>query len=200
MIPFLSTIGGTVLSLLMSGGQPQLPALNAPPSLLKQVSAYRQIVERYRRGEADAVDAVDRDPAQGSRVDRQFDFRRSGDAVGAGGRSARGCGAARRRGAADCRLHEGGQRTALAAPDRGAPDAARVRPAGRSVHLTLVSCGLARVPRASVVQRGGGSARARARRCARQSHSAVRKRDGRGNPGAGLPDDRAGRIGPSSTR
>ena len=60
---FLS-IGATVLSLLTSGGQPKLPALNAPPSLLKQVSAYRQIVERYRRGETDAVDAVIAIPAK----------------------------------------------------------------------------------------------------------------------------------------
>jgi hypothetical protein len=55
---FPSGIGGALLSLLMGVQPAQLPVLEASPIRVKQVMAYRAIVEKYRRGEADAVDAV----------------------------------------------------------------------------------------------------------------------------------------------
>ena len=58
MINSLPAIARTVLSLLMGAQPAQLPVFEASPIRVKQVMEYRAIVERYRRGEADAVDAV----------------------------------------------------------------------------------------------------------------------------------------------
>jgi tetratricopeptide (TPR) repeat protein len=55
-------IGGTVLSVLMGAVPPQLPVVVASAEELQLARAYRQVVERYRRGDADAVDAVNAIP------------------------------------------------------------------------------------------------------------------------------------------
>jgi tetratricopeptide (TPR) repeat protein len=49
---------GATLALLMPSPPPQLPVLEAPPEVMELVAGYRHLVERYRRGDAGAVDAV----------------------------------------------------------------------------------------------------------------------------------------------
>jgi tetratricopeptide (TPR) repeat protein len=51
-------IGGALLSLLMGNGSAQLAVLEVSPEVRNLVSSYRQLIDRYRRGEADSVDAV----------------------------------------------------------------------------------------------------------------------------------------------
>ena len=54
----LPAIGGTVLSLLMSGAPAQLSITEASPDLLQRVMNYRQLIEKYRRGDDATVEAV----------------------------------------------------------------------------------------------------------------------------------------------
>ena len=54
----LLAIGGTVLSLVLSGGPAQLSVTEASPDLLQRVMDYRQLIEKYRRGDDGAVEAV----------------------------------------------------------------------------------------------------------------------------------------------
>jgi tetratricopeptide (TPR) repeat protein len=56
MIPSLPLIGGAVVSLLMAAGPAQLPVSQASVSELELVVGYRQVIEKYRRGDTGAVD------------------------------------------------------------------------------------------------------------------------------------------------
>jgi tetratricopeptide (TPR) repeat protein len=55
MIPSLPLIGGAAMSLLMAAAPPQLPVSQASVSELELVVGYREVIEKYRRGDTGAV-------------------------------------------------------------------------------------------------------------------------------------------------
>ena len=54
----LPVVAGAVLSLLMGGAPAQERVVVAHENELQLARAYRRVVEKYRQGDADAVDAV----------------------------------------------------------------------------------------------------------------------------------------------
>jgi tetratricopeptide (TPR) repeat protein len=58
MTASLTVIGSLVVSVLIGAGQGQLPLIEVPPEVLELVVRYRQLIEKYRHGDPDSVDAV----------------------------------------------------------------------------------------------------------------------------------------------